>query len=348
MYFITLVYLSDKMVYKWCVVPQCTSTSINTPQKVFVSVPTNPKRRRKWLQLSRRDPNSILSHTNIFMCEDHFDMEKDTTNYMRYTMGFSKKILLTDDAVPTKFYCQGRKRQLSDGGPGSSRETSIKRQRLDIVKKCLHSENATDIHEESLQKDQNELREIVESEELPKSQDKGTITDLIMSVEKSVQVTTKVNLHYRSKAVQTKWQYKSISTSPFKVSTTSRSSSPFKIQPYRLQASQYGVTRNILLEDDRSDSDISNFESQRGSPSVVTSSRVTDSDSHLTDTSEAIEQLKCLKSTIGLIHKKPLMYVGISKECYFLIQLIHKHSNIKLEYILLCLKKIRLNSIFQN
>lgn len=47
-----------------------------------------------------------------------------------------------------------------------------------------------------------------------------------------------------------------------------------------------------------------------------------------------------------IIHKKPLMYVGIPKECYFLINLLHKHTNIKIEYILLCLKKIRLNSIF--
>lgn len=187
--------------------------------------------------------------------------------------------------------------------------------------------------------------------ELPKSQDRGTITDdLIMSMEKSVQVTTKMNLHYRSKAVQTKWQCKSVSTSPFKVSTTSSYTSPFKNQSYQLQSSQYGVPiavkRHIFLEDERSDSDISNFENQRGSPSVVTSSSVTDSDSLVTDTSEATEKLKCLKNTVTLIQKKPLMYVGISKNCYFLIQLLHKHTNIKMEHILLCLKKIRLNSTF--
>lgn len=59
---------------KWCVVSQCTNTSKRAPQKLFVSVPTNPKRREKWLQVARRDPNSILSHTNVFMCEDHFDI----------------------------------------------------------------------------------------------------------------------------------------------------------------------------------------------------------------------------------------------------------------------------------
>ena len=58
------------MVYKWCVVPHGTNTSINSPNKLFVSVPTNPKKRKMWLQLARRDPKSILSHSNVFMCED--------------------------------------------------------------------------------------------------------------------------------------------------------------------------------------------------------------------------------------------------------------------------------------
>lgn len=71
-----IVYLNllNKMVYKWCVVPQCTNTSIKNPHKLFVSVPTNPKRRKMWLQLARRDPKSIVSHSNVFMCEDHFDV----------------------------------------------------------------------------------------------------------------------------------------------------------------------------------------------------------------------------------------------------------------------------------
>lgn len=169
--------------------------------------------------------------------------------------------------------------------------------------------------------------------ELPKTQDKGIITDPIITVEKSVQVTTKVNNHYRSKAVQTRCQNKSISTSPLKVSATSSFTSPFK--------------RNILLEDEKSDSDVSCFEGGHLSATVTTSSsRGTDSESNVTDTNENIEQLQSLKNTMRLITKKPLMYVGIPKECFFLIQLLHNHTNIKIEHILLCLKKIRLNSTF--
>lgn len=187
--------------------------------------------------------------------------------------------------------------------------------------------------------------------ELPKTQDKETITDPTITAEKSVQVTTKVNMQYRSKAVQTRCQTKNISTSPLKLSTTSRFTSPFKIEPCRLLPSQPGlvkaVKRKIVFEDEKSDSDLSCFESGHLSPFVATSSsRVTDSDSNVTDTNENIEQLQCLKNTMRLIEKKPLMYVGISKECYFLIKLLHKHTNIKTEHIFLCLKKIRLNSTF--
>ncbi|CAH2015631.1 unnamed protein product [Acanthoscelides obtectus] len=62
------------MVYKWCVVPKCTNTCINSPQTLFVSVPTDCKRRKKWLLLARRDPKGISSTSNVFMCEDHFDI----------------------------------------------------------------------------------------------------------------------------------------------------------------------------------------------------------------------------------------------------------------------------------
>lgn len=90
-------------------------------------------------------------------------MEKDTKNYLKYKMGFSKNILLTDDAVPTKFNCQeDRKRRLSDAGP--SREGFIKRQRIDLVTQCLLSQNATEASSESLPKDDNVTQPIAEPE----------------------------------------------------------------------------------------------------------------------------------------------------------------------------------------
>ncbi|KAJ8909407.1 hypothetical protein NQ315_004532 [Exocentrus adspersus] len=308
------------MVYKWCVVPKCRNTSISSPHKLFVSVPTNPKRRKRWLELSRRDPKGISPQSNVFMCEDHFDMRLFQLNFIAKKIG--KGACLTLNLLE-KCFLKG--------------------------KELVLSQNATETHADCLQKDENMIQqEFTEREELPKTQDKETITDPIVTVEKSVQVTRKLNIHYRSKAVQTRCQNRSISTSPLKVSTTTSFTSPFK-EPCRLEESQAGVVklkRNIVFESEKSDSDISCFESGNLSFVASSSSRITDSDSNVTDTNEGIEQLQCLKNTTYLIEKKPLMYVGISKECYFLIQLLHKHTNAKIEHILLCLKKIRLNSTF--
>ncbi|XP_028166100.1 uncharacterized protein LOC114356912 [Ostrinia furnacalis] len=262
-------------------------------------------------------------------------METDTKNYNMYKMGFSQKILLADEAVPTKFDCQeDRKRRLS--GKGSSRKVFLKRQRTDLITECLQNQSVTET--ERLQKDE-VMTQMIEPEELPRTQDKESITNPIITLEKSVQVSTKVIRHYRSKPHLKFLQHL---VSPRLLSLNH---DVFKYHNQELL--KYLFKRNIGLEDEKSDSDISLFESGHSSPFIPTSSsKVTDSDSNVTDTNENIEQLQCLKNTMRLIEKKPLMYVGITKECYFLIQLIHKHTNIKVENILLCFEKIRLNSTF--
>lgn len=81
---------------------------------------------------------------------------------MKYKMGFSQKILLTDGAMPSKFDCQeDRKRGSSEAG--SSREVFLKRQRIDVVTECLLTESSTELHAESLQ-DDSIKQEIIESE----------------------------------------------------------------------------------------------------------------------------------------------------------------------------------------
>ncbi|RVE42653.1 hypothetical protein evm_012705 [Chilo suppressalis] len=92
------------MSYKWCVVSQCTNTSIKTPKKMFVSIPRGTQIRRKWLMLARRNPNEISPSSNVFMCGDHFNLEQDMENYMQYKiMGSVKRILLKPNCVPSKF-----------------------------------------------------------------------------------------------------------------------------------------------------------------------------------------------------------------------------------------------------
>ncbi|KAI8439314.1 hypothetical protein MSG28_013144, partial [Choristoneura fumiferana] len=129
-------------------------------------------------------------------------MEKDTTNYMQHKLGFSKKILLTNEAVPSKFHCQkDRKRLLSDDE--SAQEVFFKRKRIELVRECLQSQSATETQKESLKKDDDIVQEIIKPEEILRTQDKDTVTDSIITAEKTVQARIKRNVHYRSKAIQT-------------------------------------------------------------------------------------------------------------------------------------------------
>ncbi|KAJ8986268.1 hypothetical protein NQ317_009978 [Molorchus minor] len=70
----------DKAKYsKYCLVPQCESTSIKTPGKIFISLPVgsskNKKKRRiLWLRAMRRNTDDISENTRGFVCEDHFNV----------------------------------------------------------------------------------------------------------------------------------------------------------------------------------------------------------------------------------------------------------------------------------
>lgn len=57
---------------KWCFVPRCESTSIRTPNKIFITVPRNFEYKKKWFKAARRDMPK--SKTVFFCCEDHFDV----------------------------------------------------------------------------------------------------------------------------------------------------------------------------------------------------------------------------------------------------------------------------------
>ncbi|KAI8426143.1 hypothetical protein MSG28_005093 [Choristoneura fumiferana] len=142
-------------------------------------------------------------------------MEKDTTNYMQHKLGFSKNILLTNEAVPSKFHCQKDRKRLSSDDE-TAQEVFLKRKRIELVRECLQSQSATETQNERLKIDDDIVQEIIKPEEILRTQDKDTVTDSIITAEKSVQARIKRNVHYRSKAIQTICQSKSITTSPLK------------------------------------------------------------------------------------------------------------------------------------
>lgn len=58
--------------YKYCIVPECQSTTFKTPDKEFLRIPIEKKLRRKWIVAMKRD--SLSETTTSFVCEDHFDV----------------------------------------------------------------------------------------------------------------------------------------------------------------------------------------------------------------------------------------------------------------------------------
>lgn len=61
--------------YKYCMVPQCGSTSIKTPNKLFIFVPSKQEVRKKWLTLARKNNAHCFStNSRMYFCEDHFDV----------------------------------------------------------------------------------------------------------------------------------------------------------------------------------------------------------------------------------------------------------------------------------
>lgn len=66
--------MSENTANKWCFVPGCTNTSKNSPNKIFISVPKNLKRKKKWFAAARRDLKDVSIKTSFYCCEDHFNV----------------------------------------------------------------------------------------------------------------------------------------------------------------------------------------------------------------------------------------------------------------------------------
>lgn len=142
-----------------------------------------------------------------------------------------------------------------------------------------------------------------------KTQNNETITDFIVTAEKSVQVAVKIRetLRYKSKSVYKQYFQKRITTSSFKIPTKSSFTSPFKMEPCLQRPSKSCVVkafrRNNFVKE--SDSDASCIINTGG----ISSMEISDSDNKITKTNIDIEKLQCLKDTIRIIQRKLLMYV---------------------------------------
>ncbi|XP_045497673.1 uncharacterized protein LOC123695790 [Colias croceus] len=95
---------------KYCIVPMCKNTLRSTPDKLFFLVPRGAAIRQAWCNVMKRE--MVSPSTCLYCCEDHFDVEEDTFNYMQskisnLPLNIKKNTLrLNKSILPHKFKCQ--------------------------------------------------------------------------------------------------------------------------------------------------------------------------------------------------------------------------------------------------
>lgn len=66
---------------KWCFVPGCKNTTKRTPEKTFITVPKDAKKRQKWFAVARRDIAEVSEKSTLYCCEDHFNVSFSVLTY---------------------------------------------------------------------------------------------------------------------------------------------------------------------------------------------------------------------------------------------------------------------------
>ena len=67
--------------YRACFVPLCGNNSKKNPDKVFVHVPMDAKKKQLWFNLARHSDTPTNSHH--YCCQDHLNV---STLYVKYEM----------------------------------------------------------------------------------------------------------------------------------------------------------------------------------------------------------------------------------------------------------------------
>uniref|UniRef100_A0A8D8M7Y4 THAP-type domain-containing protein n=2 Tax=Cacopsylla melanoneura TaxID=428564 RepID=A0A8D8M7Y4_9HEMI len=151
----------------YCFVPKCKNTTKTAPEKMFIHVPSNKKRRDLWATLACRDLKSVSIKSNLTICEDHFDVQNDIDNYMRLKLGFTRTIKIKPDAFPQYFDCQGRSRRPKESTGNSALD---KKRRLQLVLEAIRNrdeeiEKEKERIEREKEREKQKQREIEEAEE---------------------------------------------------------------------------------------------------------------------------------------------------------------------------------------
>ncbi|KAF5281935.1 hypothetical protein FQR65_LT14461 [Abscondita terminalis] len=321
------------LAYKWCIVPECTNTSIKTPDKVFLSVPSDEKRKKTWFQIIRRDYRSVKPSSVLFICEDHFNLEEDLENYMRWKLTNSKKIL-KKNAVPSKFDCQKDRKRAFTGKP---RSFLSKKKKQELIEEAFR----TDVLKSTNVRVEEEIKEHL-TDEIPgpstsfQNLEKDLTEDILElpqkpSIKSVSDKSVTAKPYFRSKYVQTSMEMVSKGCSPIKLLVSDAFTSPLRISVVSKQKSLMNTTE----------------ESSEQESSFYAPSNVSSSDYEKENINKQFYSQRAIAHTHRIVTENPKVYIGVPKECLFIIQNIQKYTQLNVNCIYLTLQKIRLSQTFK-
>ncbi|ENN83341.1 hypothetical protein YQE_00300, partial [Dendroctonus ponderosae] len=123
---------TQRLYYKWCMVPLCSSTTFKTSDKLFILVARG--KRLKWLKACRRAHKDISVKTTAHICEDHFNLEEDMNNYVKFKLMEDLKKMKAN-LVPHIFDCQPDRKRSHTNRP------FVESLRYILIRYCLYCEN---------------------------------------------------------------------------------------------------------------------------------------------------------------------------------------------------------------
>uniref|UniRef100_A0A6P7GJI8 Uncharacterized protein LOC114338948 n=1 Tax=Diabrotica virgifera virgifera TaxID=50390 RepID=A0A6P7GJI8_DIAVI len=293
----------------------CSNTTYKTPGKLFIRVPKDKKRRLKWLKACRKSEKDISQKTTAHVCEDHFNLEEDMDNYVKYKlMGGQKK--MKPNVVPHIFDCQQNRKRSYENHPraaGTKRTARIVDKAISLVPQdpvCIQKNleivacSSKTIHPMEIQLETNDIevsKRDVSSQTRPSVRTKG--------VQCNLQCGITVGL------------------------------SPIKIIPVNVEMKPSTSYVTNISETTLSiqSSDHENFsESVSGSSEyTLTPGEV----KKLNDEKRTEFKNLTMNCTITKLQNRPRLYMGLPEHAYYTFQLLEKYCTVNSMYIFLTLKK---------
>ncbi|RVE50990.1 hypothetical protein evm_004399 [Chilo suppressalis] len=193
-------------MYKYCIVPKCINTSIETPEKLFFNVPKDTNLRKKWYSVVKRDDKTPPStQATRHCCEDHFDLEEDMENYVKFKL-VGGRLKLKKGVLPHKFECQKHQEKKID------RMGFKKRQDIEYFERVLSKDIGHEdllLHSIEVVECENQDLNIIlnsdplnipqEIDVLPENNERGKTTQ-------AVQVNIKPKMKTKSNNTPAKWK----------------------------------------------------------------------------------------------------------------------------------------------